>query len=65
MRSQSMIAGLLIQNILVYNSSAVGIYFRAVNHGVVRDCLISGATSYGVHVQDCTETFLISTVMSL
>ena len=61
--AQSMVAGFLIQNVLAYASSGVGVYLRAANHGVIRDCLISNCGSYGVYILDSTETFLISSVV--
>lgn len=67
-KAMPMAAGALLSNLMLYKTTGgtgTCLYLRAVNHGVVRDCLISGKTTsgYGVHVDSCTETFLISTVV--
>jgi len=66
--AHSMCAGFLLQNLMLYKSSGytgIPLYMRSVNHGIVRDCLISGAasSSFGIHMLGCTECFIISSVV--
>lgn len=66
--AHKMCAGMILENLMLYKPTAgtgVCLYMRSVNHGVIRDCLVSGKTtsSHGIHMLSCTESFILSTVV--
>jgi parallel beta-helix repeat protein len=65
----TMLAGISIENIIVTGSVNHGIYFRAVHHGVIRDCLVSDCgdtvaanNQHNITLEDCSECVLTRVV---
>jgi parallel beta-helix repeat protein len=59
--AQTMEAGVEVENLIVMNTSANGIFFRAVLHATIKDCLFltcGNASNDAVRISDCNKIFL-------